>query len=256
MRFSWLASLCIGVFFGLAWLVCVRGQIVDYVVPIPVEGSETPRGKEVLAEMNSTIIPWVDFHEVDIADVVRSLNAEIRKLAPGQARPIFLRLSPSLEADSAKPYIDRHVSITLEKCPLGDVLAYISNQTKLQYRIVPGREVELFSAALDKASQETVKRLGILKIDHIDFQHAEIENFIAVLNDKCKAADNGGISIRVILRMRPDDLPLAKIRRRRVTMQLHDAPMLDILQYATDQTDFDFVVEPGVVVIRPGRSDD
>ena len=256
MRFNWLVRSCCGVFFGLAWLVCVRGQIVDYVVPTPIEGSETPRGKEVLAEMSSTIVPWVDFHEVDIADVVRSLNAEIRKLTRGQARPIFLRLSPSLAADSAKPYIDRNVSITLEKCPLGDVLAYISNQTKLQYRIVPGREVELFSAALDKASQETVRRLGNLTIDHVDFKHAGIEDFVSVLNDKCKAADNERISIRVILRMRPDDPPLAEIRRRTVTMQLHGAPMLDILQYATAQTDFDFVVEPGVVVIRPGRSDD
>jgi hypothetical protein len=235
-----------------------QGQyaIVDPPTYSPGAGSGTPEGKEVASEMDSLIIPRVDFHNTDISDVVHSLNGEIKKLAPAGQQAIFIWMPPSLAEGSAQKFYHRNVSITLENVPLRDVLAYIDNQTNLIYEIAPNREIHLYSAEFEKACQNTVKAIANFKIDQVDFKRTGIEDFVAALDAKCRQANPGGMNLRVIYRPRPDDPPLAKIRDKTVTMTLHDAPLLDILQDATGRTDFEFVVEPNTVVIRPGRSDD
>jgi len=221
-----------------------------------IEGSETPDGKKLKAEMDATVLPWVEFDNADIADIVRSLNAQIRKLNPADKKPIFIYPPRSFADNSATPLIWRNVNLTLEKAPLSDVLAYICEQTQLQYELLPDRGIQLYSAVLYKARQDTVKKIANLTIDHVDFRQADIIDVVAFLNEKCKKADPGQDGVRIVLRLRPSDLPLAKIANRKITMTLHGAPLLDILQDVTEQTAFEFTVDPNVVVVRPGRSDD
>lgn len=102
-----------------------------------IEGANTIEGKPVMAKMESTIIPQIDFQESDVATVIDFLNTRCKQLDPGPTRLKFrLDLPP---ASDAKPLtIHRKVHITLTGAPISELLLYVITQTKLDCRIEKG----------------------------------------------------------------------------------------------------------------------
>lgn len=93
-----------------------------------------PKTAAVADRLTNTILPSVDFKAVDVADAISFLNKEGKAHDPAH-KGFNIVLDLSVPPGRSTSKIHRPVTIKLENVPLSDVLAYIDQQTNLEFSV-------------------------------------------------------------------------------------------------------------------------
>lgn len=200
----------------------------------------------------------VSFDKAELCAVVEFLNREVKNwrvknltYSPPRLAPFCL--SPLLTHEYGTPVWKCQVSLSLENTTLLEVLTRVCHDYGLTYARVlhygnGEDQIEIESVKVNEAVERTQAKLEQIVIDKLNFEKLDIKDVVTFLNQKCRQLypQNSGVEIKLELPLKDTKPPTY---RRKVSITLQDVPLSDVLGYVVNQTNLEYHVEPGKVVI-------
>jgi len=233
-------------------------------VEVDPDATQNNSGKErIQQQLNSIIIPSINFNNASIEDAIRFLSQQSKTLDTSEPDPnkrgvnFILRLpSPAAgeTADSPK------ITLRLQNVPLSVVLQNICDAVNLSYTVddfavtIAPREKVGVNPAVPKdnvAREQIQKKLNQIIIPNIDLKNVSVKDAIDFLRERSRALDTTepdpnkrGVNVILRLPSPPEEAP-------RITLALQNVPLSMVLQYISDGANLSYTVGDFAVTIAP-----
>ena len=226
----------------------IRASFLALITLLPLDAKIADGASD---KLDSIIIDKVDFKQLDLREALKLLSDLSQKDdSAHEGVRLFLEILTDAPVDRPIP----KVTIAMENAPLRRVLDRLCNQADLELiegsthliivHLKPPPEV---LAACDRIQH----KLQSIIIDRIHLENLDIATAIELLNRIAKQDDPRHVGVRIDYSPPPEDWPSAN-KNKKVNLELHGAPLGDVLRYVVEMTDREYHIKPDRVVVSIG----
>ena len=246
------ARVVCGTFASLAYAVmalalCTAQQLHGAAERRPVTATDADGAKP----KPQWIITKVDFQDATLRDACEFLAAKSKRLdEKGEGANIVIR--------NADKIGDVRITLTLNNVPFVQVLRYIAEMANCEvvreeFAFVVGPKqagkapvpIAPAAPAAAKPADAVLKMADAIVFPRIDFRDATLAESVKFLTVKSRKLDAEGKGVNIVLKHTD------KIGEARITLDLSNVPIAEVLRYVAVLADCELVREESAFVLRP-----